>query len=145
MKDIVNKKCYYILSMLLIITVVYFGKGCSHDYPIDNDGLLITGRWQCYVNESGFDLLGVDHRTVLIGNTPPNLLIDTTLLTINALVHFGTDLKNLYPMFSLVTDATLEPKVTGLTDFSFPREYTVISGNRKVRKTYTVTVTILKP
>ena len=28
------------------------------------------------------------------------------------------------------------------TDFSQPRQYTVISGNRQVKKTYTVTITL---
>ncbi|HEX2682707.1 MAG TPA: hypothetical protein VHL77_02170, partial [Ferruginibacter sp.] len=84
------------------------------------------------------------------GSTPAipstrNVVIDTTALTINVEVALGTDLKNLYPQFTLVTDAKLDPKITGKEDFSDlanPKRYAVISGNRKVRKEYTVTVTV---
>jgi hypothetical protein len=60
-------------------------------------------------------------------------------------VLYGTDLKNLYPQFTLVTDAKLDPKITGKVDFSdldHPKVYTVVSGNRKVRKPYTVYITV---
>ena len=65
--------------------------------------------------------------------------------TIDVVVAYGTDLRNLYPQFTLVTDAKLDPKITGITDFSDldnPKRYTVISGNRQVRKTYTVYVSV---
>jgi len=129
-------------GILFLLAITYFGAGCNK-FPTDEDGLLITDRAECYIGN--FNVLGVDQQTVLVGSSAPNLIIDTTQCTIDALVFFGTDLKNLYPQFSLVTDAKLEPKVTGLTDFSSPRQYTVVSGNRKVRKTYTVTLTVLKP
>ena len=60
-------------------------------------------------------------------------------------VAYGTDLKHLYPKFSLVTDAKLSPKIEGITDFSDlenPRQYTVISGSRRVSKTYTIFITV---
>jgi len=72
-------------------------------------------------------------------------VIDTTAQTIRVEVLFGTDLRNLYPQFSLVTDAKLDPKIAGKTDFSDlanPKKWTVVSGNRKVRKEYTVIVTV---
>src|SRR6476620_12675319 len=81
--------------------------GCKKNYPIDEDGLLITTRAECYV--SNFELLGTDYVTVRT-KAP---VIDTTAQTINVQVMFGTDLKNLYPQFSLVTDAKLDPKITG--------------------------------
>ena len=120
-----------ILSMILVIR-------CT-DYPIDEDGLLITERAECYV--SNFELLGTDFQTVRTSAA----VIDTLEQTINVEVFFGTDLKNLYPQFSLITDAKLEPKITGKVDFSDlenPKQWTVISGNRKVRKTYTVYITV---
>jgi hypothetical protein len=85
--------------------------------------------------------LGTDLQTVRTAAA----VIDTTALTINTTVLFGTDLKNLYPQFTLVTDAKLDPKITGKVDFSDlanPKKYTVISGNRKVKKTYTVYITV---
>ena len=135
------KKYLIIASSLLLLSVVWVR--CTKDFPVDEDGLLITTRAECYV--SNFDLLSVDFQTAR--NGAPT--IDTTAQTINIQVFYGTDLKNLYPQFSLVTDAKLDPKITGRVDFSDlanPKQWTVIAGNRKVRKTYTVYITVqLKP
>ena len=123
------------------MTVIAITTACA-DNPIDEDGLLITDRDECYV--SNFDLTGTDHLTVKIGDA----IIDNEACTINITVAYGTDLQHLYPKFSLVTDAKLEPKITGITDFSDlanPRRYTVISGSRRVRKTYTIYITVQKP
>jgi len=151
MKKYYNTKIVAVLLLMLVSAV-----RCSKEYPIDEDGLLITTRVSCYV--SNFDLLGTDFvsvitSTTVIPATPTtpavpstrNVVIDTTAQTINVQVAFGTDLKNLFPQFTLVTDAKLSPKITGKTDFSDlanPKKWTVISGNRKVRKEYTVTVTV---
>lgn len=124
-----------VASLFILISAVR----CSNDFPIDEDGLLITTRAQCYV--SNFELLGTDFLTV----RSKNAVIDTTAQTIDVEVKFGTDLKNLYPQFSLVTDAKLDPKITGKVDFSDlanPKQYAVVSGNRQVRKTYTIKVTV---
>lgn len=129
--------CKIILTSLLFIVFI---TSCNNDLPIDEDGLLITERTECYV--SNFELLGVDYKTVRANNK--NAEIDTLACSIKVEVKWGTDLKNLYPQFTLVTDAKLEPKVTGVTDFSNldnPKKYTVISGNRKIRKTYTIYIT----
>lgn len=123
------------------MAVMLFNTACS-DNPIDEDGLLITDRDECYV--SNFDLAGTDHLTVKVGD----VIIDNDACTINITVAYGTDLQHLYPKFSLVTDAKLEPKITGITDFSDlanPRQYTVISGSRRVRKTYTIYITVQEP
>ena len=124
--------------MALVIGLIAFA-GCKKDYPVDEDGLLITTRAECYV--SNFELPGTDFVTVLKGAP----VIDTVAQTINAQVLYGTDLKNVYPQFTLVTDAKLDPKITGKVDFSdldHPKVYTVVSGNRKVRKPYTVYLTV---
>jgi len=113
--------------------------GCSKDYPVDEDGLLITTRRECYV--SSFELLGTDYVTV----RTKTAAIDTTALTVKVEVLFGTDLKNLYPQFSLATDCKLDPKIVGRVDFSdlaHPKKWTVVSGDRKIRKEYTVIVTV---
>ena len=130
-----KKNIFKIFISVILVTVF----SSCYNNPIDEDGLLITDREECYV--SNFDLKGVDFRTVKVGDA----IIDNDECTINITVEYGTDLKHLYPQFSLVTDAKLEPKVDGLTDFSdleHPRQYTVVSGNRKVRKTYTIYVTV---
>jgi hypothetical protein len=128
----------YLKISLALVMILAATTRCSDDLPIDEDGLLITNRYQCFV--SNFELLGTDFQTVRNGAA----IIDTTAQTIDVQVLFGTDLKNLYPQFTLVTDAKLNPKITGKVDFSdlAPRQYTVISGNRKVKKTYTLTVTV---
>ncbi|KQS26634.1 hypothetical protein [Dyadobacter sp. Leaf189] len=133
------KNIKWIAAMMLTVSMLV---SCKEDFPVDEDGLLITGRSQCYV--SNFELLGPDFQTVRVENP----VIDTTAQTINVKVFYGTDLKNLYPQFSLVTDAKLDPKITGKEDFSDlskPKQYTVVSGNRKVRKTYTVNLTVQTP
>jgi len=139
MKNIINKERLKYLSVIpgLLFIMVLMVR-CS-DFPIDEDGLLITTRAECYV--SNFELLGTDFQTV----RTKAAVIDTLAQTVNVEVFFGTDLKNLYPQFSLVTDCKLDPRITGKVDFSDlnnPKQWTVVSGNRKIRKTYTVYVTV---
>ncbi|MBC7903680.1 MAG: hypothetical protein H7Y27_09660 [Gemmatimonadaceae bacterium] len=134
-----KSKYIMIPAVMLMLSIAW--SSCKKDNPVDEDGLLITTRAQCYV--SNFELLGSDFVTV---RTKP-AAIDTTAQTINVEVMFGTDLKNLYPQFELVTDAKLDPKITGKTDFSDlanPRSWTVVSGNRQVRKAYKVIITVQK-
>lgn len=130
------------MKKYLLILFAVAGLLTSCEAPIDEDGLLITSRSECYV--SSFDLLGSDHKSVI----KETAAVDTVAQEIRAEVFFGTDLTGLYPQFKLVTDAKLEPKITGKVDFSDldnPKQYTVVSGNRKVRKTYTIYLTVEKP
>ena len=129
----------YFLTFLTLIVVTFTWVRCAKNFPVDEDGLLITTRGQCYVGN--FEILGADFQTVRTAAAT----IDTTAQTINVMVMFGTDLKNLFPQFSLVTDAKLDPKIVGKVDFSDlanPKKYTVISGNRLVKKTYTIFLTV---
>jgi hypothetical protein len=124
------------IAFTFLLVVVVFA-ACKKDAPIDEDGLLITTRAECFV--SNFELLGTDFVTV----RSKTAVIDTTAQTINVEVLFGTDLKNVYPQFSLATDCKLDPKITGKVDFSDlanPKTYTVVSGNRQIRKPYKVIV-----
>lgn len=130
-----------ILVFAILIMSVFSFVRCT-DFPIDEDGLLITTRAECYV--SNFDLVDTSHETVRTSAA----VIDTTECTIQVEVRYGTDLRNLWPRFSLCEDAKLEPKVTGYTDFSDvnnPRKYSVVAGNRVTRKMYTVFVAVQKP
>lgn len=124
-------------SVILFLTIIW--SSCKKDFPVDEDGLLITTRAECYV--SNFEILGTDYVTV----RSKAAVIDTTAQTIAVEVQYGTDLKNLYPQFSLVTDAKLDPKIVGRVDFSDlanPKVYTVVSGNRQVRKPYKILLTV---
>lgn len=128
-------KYFKIAFSLLLLTTAFIA--CRKDAPVDEDGLLITDRRECYV--SNFELLGTDFVTV----RSKAAVIDTTAQTINVEVLFGTDLKNVYPQFSLATDCKLDPKITGKTDFSDlanPKTYTVVSGNRQIKKPYKVII-----
>ncbi len=135
-------KRYFKIYVLFLLAPALWVACSSDDFPVDEDGLLITERAEAYVGN--FELLGVDHLSVISG-TPE---IDTVQGTVKVNVFYGTDLSNLYPQFSLVTDAKLEPKITGFVDFSDlsnPKTYTVISGNRQVRKDYQILITVLQP
>jgi hypothetical protein len=126
-------------KLLIIAALLASTLSCTKDHPIDDDGLLITPRQDCYV--SSFELLGADYLTVLTKQP----VIDTTAQTVNVTVQFGTDLKNLFPQFTLATDCKLNPKIAGRVDFSDlanPKEYAVISGNRQISKTYKVLITV---
>jgi hypothetical protein len=128
-------KYYKIALSILMISAIIIS--CKKDSPVDEDGLLITFRQECFV--SNFELLGADFVTV---RSKP-AVIDTTAQTIDVEVLFGTDLKNVYPQFTLATDCKLDPKVTGKTDLSNlanPKVYTVVSGNRKIRKAYKLNI-----
>lgn len=120
------------MSLLAMVGLL----SCGND-PIDDSGLLITSRAQCYV--TAFDLLGSDHRTVLVSGQTK---IDTTALTVLAVARFGTNMQRVKPFCSVVTDAIVEPNMGVWTDFTQAQKYTIVSGNRQVRKTYTVTVTL---
>jgi len=134
MKTNSHMKKYSVLILLVLI-----GLSSCDDYPIDEDGLLITDRSECYV--SNFELLDTDFQTVRTNNA----VIDTVAQTIDVEVRWGTNLKKLWPQFTLVTDAKLEPKITDWFDFSnlnSPSQWTVVSGDRKIKKTYTVTISV---
>lgn len=131
-------KKYKQLTMLFFVATL-LAPACKKDQPIDEDGLLITTRAECYV--SSFELLGTDYVTV----RTKAAVIDTTAQTVRVEVLFGTDLKNLYPQFTLASDCKLDPKITGRTDLSDtlnPKTYTVVSGNRLIRKPYKLYVTM---
>jgi hypothetical protein len=133
-KQMKPKRFPLFLGLMALIGLLSCGKE-----PVDEAGLLITGRSQCYM--TFFDLLGSDHRTVLVSG---QTVIDTTALTVTAIAKFGTNMERVKPYCSVVTDAIVEPTMGIWTDYTQVQTYTVVSGNRQVRKTYTVTVTVQK-
>ena len=128
------KRIYYIILFALI-----FGIPSCSEYPIDENGLLITTRRECAM--TSFELLGADHRTVFVGKAE----VDTVAQTVTGLVKYGTNLAKLKPSCGHSTDAIITPAMGMWTDFSDlanPREYTVVSGDRQIRKTYKIILTL---
>ena len=126
---------YYKTALTFLLVVAVFAACTKGDLPVDEDGLLITNRAECAV--TNFELLGSDFQTV----RSKAVAIDTTAQTVSVEVLFGTDLKNVYPQFTLSSDCKLDPKIPGkmdLSDLANPKVFTVISGNRQIRKPYTL-------
>ncbi len=134
------KKYIYTIAIAFCLFVI----GSCKKYPIDENGLIITTTTTCYM--ASFSLVGSDNQTVLVTQpTFTNGLIDTTKLTVNAVAKFGTNLTKLKPYCGLGTnDMLVEPFMGVWTDFTAPLTYTLVSGDRKIRKTYTVTITVQK-
>ena len=157
MKKMINKICLFLFIALIAAS--------CEDFPVDEDGLLITTRAECYV--SNFDLYNTDQQTIKLGNA----YVDTTAQVAIMYVKFGTPINNVWPRISLCEDAKLAPKITVWMDFSgskmnmefiegdwksgnpsdqlserivnnpsvFPstaKRFTVIAGNREIKKEY---------
>lgn len=103
-----------IISLIAVFLLV-FSAACSSDLPVDEDGLLITDREECYV--SNFDLYDTDHQTIRVGNA----YVDTVAQVAIAYVRYGAALTKVWPRISLSEDSKLTPKIPtfdGWTDFS---------------------------
>lgn len=128
-------------KILLIIAVIVLSfQSCSDD----EYELFITDRSDAYI--ATFRIFGTDNFTILT-NLGIGSGIDTTALTVTGTVPYGTDLTKLKPYCSLSPESIIEPvagspKLGTWVDFTQgPFQYTVMSGNRKVKKTYSVTIT----
>lgn len=131
------------MKILLSVLVLIGSLVSCGDYPIDENGLLITEKDKCYM--SSFYLVGTDNQTVLVRDpTVGNGLIDTVACTVTAVAKFGTNLTKVKPYCSVTDDITVEPGMGKWIDFTAPQEYTLVSGNRKIRKKYTITITVQK-
>ena len=127
--------------ILLFSILALLSLNSCDDYPIDDNGLLITDRHSCYM--SSFSLVGTDHQTVLVEQpTVANGLIDTLACTVTAVAKYGTNLKKVKPYCGVTDDIIVTPMMGKWVDFTEPRKYTLISGDPKVKKTYTITVTV---
>lgn len=129
------KKIFYFLISIIVLTIT----SCT-----EKEEMLVTDRTDCYM--SRFQIRGTDNISILADVTIGKG-IDTTALTVNAIVNFGTDLTRLKPNCSLSPESILVPEpgtpaMGTWVDFTKGTfKYTVISGNRKIRKSYQVTVT----
>lgn len=130
--------------MVLILSMTFCSAIVSSclfkDYPIDEDGLIITDRSQCAVLK--FDVLDTRDVSALADSIA---VIDTVAQTITGKVKYKVDMTALWPVFTLATDCKLEPKIRQRYDFTKPQTFWVISGNRKIRKEYTIILTRANP
>jgi len=117
-----------------IISAFIILAACT-EFPMDEDDLLISPQSKCYIGS--FYLYGPENIDLLIQDST---VIDTVNLTVDGLVPFGTNLKHVKPAASLSLDSKVTPAMGVWTDFTVPQYYTVISGNRKVEKEYTITI-----
>lgn len=125
--------------LLTILTAIVLGS--CNDYPIDENGLLITDRHSCYM--SSFSLLGTDNQSVLREiPTVANGLIDTLECTVTAVAKYGTNIRKVKPYCSVTDDIIVKPGMGKFMDFTEPQRYILISGDRQVKKIYTITVTV---
>jgi hypothetical protein len=137
---IINNTRMKRLLYLAITSILFLTIACSEE-----EELLITDRSDAYI--SRFSVRGLDNITKLAEVTINNG-IDTVALAINATVKYGNDIKMLKPDCSLSPESILipeegSPKLGTWVDFSKgPYKYTVVSGNRQVRRTYTITVSV---
>jgi hypothetical protein len=134
----------YILPIMLAASLITVVISSCRKYPIDDNGLLITDNSICYM--SSFNLVGSDNQTVLVTQpTFANGLIDTVKCTVTAVAKFGTNITKVKPYCSLgVNDMLVDPFMGVWTDFTNPQTYTLTSGNRKIKKPYTITITVQK-
>ncbi len=126
------KTKYFITGIIFTLSVAIFS--CT-EFPMDDDDLLITPQTRCYIGN--FYLYGPDNIDCLIQDST---VIDTVNLTVDGLARFGTNLKKVKPAASLSLDSKVTPEMGVWTDFTEPRKYTVISGDRKIQKEYTITI-----
>lgn len=126
------KTKYLIQGIIFTLSVFIFS--CT-EFPMDEDDLLITPQTRCYIGN--FYLYGPDNIDCLIQDST---VIDTVNLTVDGLARFGTNLKKVKPAASLSLDSKVTPEMGVWTDFTEPRKYTVISGNREIQKEYTITI-----
>ena len=128
------KKLLIIPFFIMLMSVLVLLSSCN-----EKEEMLVTDRTDCYM--SRFQVRGTDNYNFL-ADVSIGSGIDTVACTVTAVVKHGTDITRLKPNCSLAPEASITPSMGDWTDFSKPRQYTVISGDEKVRKTYTVNVTV---
>jgi hypothetical protein len=69
-------------------------------------------------------------------------VIDTTALTVTAVIKGGNDITRLKPWANITLDAMCTPKMGVWTDFTNPVQYTITSGSRTVKKVWTINVSM---
>ena len=125
------KKLIYILFVALLSVTA----GCSKiDYEI-NDAYETA-------NITGITIYATSENPV---NIIESFEIDMENAVVEAFVPEGTDLTHLRLVLTISTGATITPALSGFTDLSTPKEYTVTSPNGVKQTTWNVIVSITPP
>ena len=104
MKKMISKICLFLFIALIAVS--------CEDFPVDEDGLLITTRAECYV--SNFDLYNTDHQTIKLGNA----YVDTTDQETNMYDKISTPSNNVWERKKIREEEKPDPRITGWMDFS---------------------------
>ncbi|WP_256009380.1 DUF5018 domain-containing protein [Desertivirga xinjiangensis] len=116
-------------NILLLILCAVLAYSCSKDeeiYPATKSPLANFQTFRL-VSETGV-------------NAAANVSIDTIKRTVTITPVSGVSLNRLFPTATISEGAIVQPALGVYNDFSKPVEYTVVAGNRQVRKVWTVTV-----
>jgi hypothetical protein len=121
MKKLIN-------SFIIISIVLFVLSACDKDVD------LITNNQVAKIES--FQLFDQQNLSVLASTA----VIDTTALTVTAVIKGGSDITHLKPWANITLDAMCSPKMGVWTDFTNPVQYTITSGSKTVKKVWTVNV-----
>lgn len=133
-------KKYVSAAMGLLFTAVAVLSGCNGT-PIDSNGVVVHDSAQASM--FGFDLLNEDSKSVKAENVIWDTIDGRGDIYIK--VYATADLTKLIPSGKRSAYTMVLPEMGVVTDFSDlanPRVYSVISGNRKVKRNYTIHVSV---
>jgi hypothetical protein len=119
-----------ISSFIVVLLALFMFSAC--DKEVD----LITNNQVAKIES--FQLYDQQNLTVLASTA----IIDSTALTVTAVIKGGSDITHLKPWANITLDAMCAPKMGVWTDFTAPVQYTITSGSRTVSKVWTINVSM---
>lgn len=117
-------------SSLVVVLAIFMFSACNKDVD------LITANQVAKIES--FQLFDQQNLSVLASAA----VIDTTALTVTAVIKGGNDITRLKPWANITLDAICTPKMGVWTDFTNPVQYTITSGSRTVKKVWTINVSM---
>jgi len=119
-----------ISSLVVVLLAIFMFSACNKDVD------LITANQVAKIES--FQLFDQQNLSVLASAA----VIDTTALTVTAIIRGGNDITRLKPWANITLDAMCTPKMGVWTDFTNPVQYTITSGSRTVKKVWTINVSM---
>ena len=117
-------------SLIVVLLAICMFSACNNDVD------LITNNQVAKIES--FQLYDQQNLSVLASTA----VIDTTALTVTAVIKGGSDITHLKPWANITLDAMCAPKMGVWTDFTNPVQYTITSGSRTVSKVWTINVSM---